>query len=214
MRCLDRFGQQRVEDLVSSEVCHLPHSRPRQQLRQQTPTPPCSASNPVRRRYRAGSPLRRAAAEYVLQSIGDSFRHVRVPITQTDERSRATTDLPPAQWLTHNGTAPPPAEISTHRRRCEWTTALNSFPKRCNHSATARWGCPTSRLKPPWNTAYIESFNDRLRTECLNRKHWTSLLEARVVISDLKQEHNHRHRLASIPTIGDLPHLIEPRIKW
>ena len=46
----------------------------------------------------------------------------------------------------------------------------------------------------PWNNGYIESFNNRLRRECLNRNHWTSLTEARVVIGDFKHEHNHRHR--------------------
>jgi putative transposase len=49
---------------------------------------------------------------------------------------------------------------------------------------------------PPgtWNNGYIESFNNRLRRECLNRNHWTNLLEARVVIGDFKHEHNQRHR--------------------
>lgn len=46
----------------------------------------------------------------------------------------------------------------------------------------------------PWNNGYIESFNNRLRRECLNRNHWTNLLEARVVIGDFKHEHNTRHR--------------------
>ncbi len=46
----------------------------------------------------------------------------------------------------------------------------------------------------PWNNGHIESFNNRLRKECLNRNHWTSLLEARVVIEDFKDDHNHRHR--------------------
>ncbi|MFI2395999.1 integrase core domain-containing protein [Rhodococcus sp. NPDC019647] len=43
--------------------------------------------------------------------------------------------------------------------------------------------------REPWNTGHIESFNDRLQKECLNRNHWTSLLEARVVINDLKDDH-------------------------
>jgi transposase InsO family protein len=30
----------------------------------------------------------------------------------------------------------------------------------------------------PWNNGHIESFNNRLGKECLNRNHWTSLLEA------------------------------------
>ncbi|GFG75418.1 hypothetical protein MBOT_27830 [Mycobacterium botniense] len=50
----------------------------------------------------------------------------------------------------------------------------------------------------PWDNAYIESFNSRLRKECLNRNHWTNLLEARVVIGDFKHEHNHRHRHSAL----------------
>ncbi|WP_372341547.1 IS3 family transposase [Nocardia sp. CC216A] len=50
----------------------------------------------------------------------------------------------------------------------------------------------------PWNNGFIESFNRRLRAECLNRNHWTSLLEARVVIGDFKTEHNHRHRHSAL----------------
>jgi putative transposase len=50
----------------------------------------------------------------------------------------------------------------------------------------------------PWDNGYIESFNNRLRRECLNRNHWTNLLEARVVIDDFKREHNHRHRHSAL----------------
>jgi len=50
----------------------------------------------------------------------------------------------------------------------------------------------------PWDNGYIESFNNRLRRECLNRNHWTNLLEARVVIGDFKHEHNRRHRHSAL----------------
>ena len=50
----------------------------------------------------------------------------------------------------------------------------------------------------PWNNGYIESFNNRLRKECLNRNHWNSLFEARVVIGDFKHEHNQRHRFPGL----------------
>lgn len=50
----------------------------------------------------------------------------------------------------------------------------------------------------PWNNAFIESFNNRLRKECLNRNHWTSLLEARVAIGDFKDDHNTRHRHSAL----------------
>jgi hypothetical protein len=50
----------------------------------------------------------------------------------------------------------------------------------------------------PWNNGYIESFNNRLRKECLNRNHWNTLFEARVVIGDFKKEHNHSHRHSAL----------------
>jgi putative transposase len=50
----------------------------------------------------------------------------------------------------------------------------------------------------PWNGGYIESFNNRLRKECLDRNHWNTLSEARVVIGDFKQEHNRRHRHSAL----------------
>ncbi|WP_225732374.1 MULTISPECIES: IS3 family transposase [unclassified Nocardia] len=50
----------------------------------------------------------------------------------------------------------------------------------------------------PWNNGFVESFNRRLRAECLNRNHWTSLLEARVVIGDFKDEHSRRHRHSAL----------------
>ena len=52
----------------------------------------------------------------------------------------------------------------------------------------------------PWNNEQIELFNNRLRKECLNRNHWTSLLEARVVIEEFKDDHNHRHSSLSYLT--------------
>jgi putative transposase len=50
----------------------------------------------------------------------------------------------------------------------------------------------------PWDNGYIESFNNRLRKECLNRNHWNSLFEARVVIGDFKYAHSHRHRHSAL----------------
>ncbi|MEU4711128.1 integrase core domain-containing protein [Nocardia salmonicida] len=50
----------------------------------------------------------------------------------------------------------------------------------------------------PWNKGFIESFNRRLRTKCLNRNHWTTLLEARVVIGDLEADHNLQPRHSAL----------------
>jgi putative transposase len=45
----------------------------------------------------------------------------------------------------------------------------------------------------PWGNPFIESFNGRLRDECLNINVFWSLAHARIVIGDWKREYNH-HR--------------------
>jgi transposase InsO family protein len=58
--------------------------------------------------------------------------------------------------------------------------------------ATAEPVSPSIPPGTPWNNGHIESFNNRLRKECLNRHHWNTLIEARGVISNFKEDHNHR----------------------
>ncbi len=50
----------------------------------------------------------------------------------------------------------------------------------------------------PWRNGFIESFNNRVRDECLNTNQWLSLLHAQVGISDWKQNYNQHHRHSSL----------------
>ncbi len=50
----------------------------------------------------------------------------------------------------------------------------------------------------PWRNGYIESFNGRVRDECLNINIFWSLIHARIVISDWKQEYNHHRRHSAL----------------
>jgi transposase InsO family protein len=50
----------------------------------------------------------------------------------------------------------------------------------------------------PWRNGYIESFNSRVRDECLNINIFWSLAQARVVISDWKEDYNHRRRHSAL----------------
>ncbi len=43
----------------------------------------------------------------------------------------------------------------------------------------------------PWQNAWIESFNGRLRDELLNLWQFDSLLEAKVIIEDWRNDYNH-----------------------
>jgi transposase InsO family protein len=44
----------------------------------------------------------------------------------------------------------------------------------------------------PWENAYCESFNSRLRDELLNREVFETLAEAKVLTEDYRLEYNHR----------------------
>ena len=50
----------------------------------------------------------------------------------------------------------------------------------------------------PWRNGYVESFNSRVRDECLNINIFWSLTQARVVITDWKEDYNHRRRHSSL----------------
>lgn len=50
----------------------------------------------------------------------------------------------------------------------------------------------------PWRNGYIESFNSRIRDECLNINIFWSLSQARVVIADWKDDYNRHRRHSSL----------------
>jgi transposase InsO family protein len=53
-------------------------------------------------------------------------------------------------------------------------------------------GCQTLFIKPgsPWENGYIESFNDKLRGECLNREIFRNGREAQVIVETWRNEYN------------------------
>jgi len=54
----------------------------------------------------------------------------------------------------------------------------------------------------PWRNGYVESFNSRVRDECLNINTFWSLTQARVVIGDWKYDYNNHRRHSAL---GYLP---------
>jgi len=57
----------------------------------------------------------------------------------------------------------------------------------------------TSRVpKADLDQRDVESFNSRIRDECLNINSFWSLAQARVVISDWKHDYNHHRRHSSL----------------
>ncbi len=65
-------------------------------------------------------------------------------------------------------------------------------------SAGERVGLTIIPPGEPCRNGYIESFNSRVRDECLNINSFWSLPQARVVITDWKDDYNHRRRHNSL----------------
>jgi transposase InsO family protein len=64
----------------------------------------------------------------------------------------------------------------------------------------AQSGVQTLYIEPgsPWENAYVESFNSRLRDELLDRDIFTSLTEAKVLVEQYRLEHNHERPHSSL----------------
>jgi transposase InsO family protein len=56
--------------------------------------------------------------------------------------------------------------------------------------STAQIECLYIQPGSPWEQAYIESFHDKFRDECLNRELFATLAEARVIIESWRREYN------------------------
>ena len=86
----------------------------------------------------------------------------------------------------------------------EWLFLIRGVPKYLRSDngpefvskAVCQWlkeaGCSTLFIKPgsPWENGYIESFNDKLRDECLNREIFRNGREAQVIVEAFRQEYN------------------------
>jgi transposase InsO family protein len=65
-------------------------------------------------------------------------------------------------------------------------------PKSDEGGSAAKAAVKTIYITPrsPWENAYIESFHDKLREECMNREIFGSLWETRVVIEQWRLHYN------------------------
>jgi putative transposase len=65
--------------------------------------------------------------------------------------------------------------------------ALNEF-------AVSKLGIHYIPPGQPWRNGFVESFNNRVRDECLNMNSFDHIFEARTIITDWKENYNQHHR--------------------
>lgn len=66
----------------------------------------------------------------------------------------------------------------------------------------------------PWEQAYIESFHDKLRDECLNREIFYSLLEARIVLEQWRVEYNEQRPHSALGYLTPVQFATRRNPKW
>ena len=75
-------------------------------------------------------------------------------------------------------------------------------------------GVKTLFIEPgsPWENGYIESFNGKLRDELLNREIFTTLIEAKILIEQWRQEYNHVRPHSALRYRPPAPEAILPAV--
>ena len=78
--------------------------------------------------------------------------------------------------------------------RVEWRMGSPAFLARDLRQWLEKLGTGTLSIEPgsPWENGYCESFNGKLRDECLNGEIFYSLKEAQIVIEQWREEYNTR----------------------
>ena len=78
----------------------------------------------------------------------------------------------------------------------------------------SRLGVTTLFVEPgsPWENGYVESFNGKLRDELIDRKVFTTLLEAKVLIESWRREYNEIRPHSSLGYLPPAPEAIQPAL--
>jgi len=118
-------------------------------------------------------------------------------LSVVDEFTREALAIVPARSLTASAVKGVLARLFTHRGRPAVLHSDNG-PEFIAIGLT-EWletqGASTYHIEPgkPWQNSYGESFNNRLRDECLNTTEFWSINHARVVLEAWRIEYNTEH---------------------
>ena len=143
---------------------------------------------------------RRAAAknhiwtyDFVMDQTADGRRLKMLPIL--DEHTRACLTVEVARHFTAQDIIRTLSRLFTERGAPGFIRSDNGpeFIATAVKEWLAASGVATLYIEPgsPWENAYAESFNSRFRDELLDRELFTSLMEAKVLVTDYVTGYNH-----------------------
>lgn len=203
-----RYGYRRITALLRQAGWRVNRKRVHRLWREQGLKVPQKQSK--RRRLggsQQGSQRQRAerinqvwSYDFIMDQTEDGRRLKLLPVV--DEYSRECLEIEVSRSLTAAGVVQVLSRLFVERGEPEYIRSDNG--PEFIAEAVKQWlresGVKTLYIEPgsPWENAYSESFNSRFRDEMLDRELFTSLLEAKVLVSVYKQEYNQQRPHSSL----------------
>ncbi len=196
-----RYGYRRITALLRREGWLVNHKRVERLWRQEGLRVPAKQPKRGRLWLADGSLVRRRperpnhvwSYDFVFERTADG--RVLKLLTVIDEFTRECLAIVVARRLTSTEVLAALAELFVRRAVPAHIRSDNGpeFTARAVRRWLERVGVQTLFIEPgsPWENGYVESFNGKLRDECLNRERFDTLLEAQILIEQWRQEYNH-----------------------
>ena len=138
--------------------------------------------------------------DFVMDQTEDGRRLKLLPIV--DEYTRECLEIEVSRSVTAEDVVGVLARLFVERGEPEYIRSDNGpeFIAEVVKQWLQKSGVKTLYIEPgsPWENAYSESFNSRFRDELLDRELFTSVLEAKVLVSKYKQEYNQQRPHSSL----------------
>jgi putative transposase len=200
-----RWGHKRVHAKLRKEGFPVNHKRVERIWRERGFT---LAARRRRKKIRTGETVPEAAAatdhvwtyDFMFDATHQG-RRMKV-LSVIDEFTREALAIVPARSLTASAVKGVLAKLFAQRGRPA-TLRSDNGPEFIAFELT-EWleaqGAATYHIEPgkPWQNSYAESFNNRLRDECLNTTEFWSIDHARVVLESWRIEFNTEHLHSSL----------------
>lgn len=138
--------------------------------------------------------------DFVMDQTEDGRRLKLLPIV--DEYTRECLEIEVGRSLTAEDVVGVLGRLFVERGEPEYIRSDNGpeFIAEVVKQWLQESGVKTLYIEPgsPWENAYSESFNSRFRDELLDRELFTSVLEAKVLVREYKQEYNQQRPHSSL----------------
>ncbi len=195
-----RYGYRRITALLRAEGWRVNHKRVERLWREEGLKVPVKQPKRGRLWLADGSIVRRRAEhpdhvwsyDFVADRTADG-RALKLLVV-VDEYSRECLAIEVARRLRSDDVLAVLSELMVRRGTPGYIRSDNGpeFTAQAVRDWLGRVGVKTLFIEPgsPWENGYVESFNGKLRDECLDRELFDTLLEAQVLVELWRQEYN------------------------